>query len=61
MRLARIIRGMTSLKDAELEFVLRVNQDGYIIESDLDAYWISDTEILVQANIRKEGDHEGLI
>jgi hypothetical protein len=61
MRLARIVRGMTTLKEAELEFVLQVNKEGYVVECDLDAYWISDTEILVQANIRKEGDHEGLV
>lgn len=60
MRLARIIQA-ASLKEAELEFVLRLNKDGYIVESDLDAYWVNDTDILVQANIRKEGDHEGLV
>lgn len=61
MRLARIIREAATLKEAELLFVLQVNHEGYVIESDLDAYWISDTDILVQANIRKEGDHEGYV
>lgn len=61
MRLARIIREAATLKEAELLFVLMVNKDGYIVESDLEAYWINDTEILVQANIRKEGDHEGYV